>query len=234
MLTDEVWSGVASLLDNYVGGVRPDDTAIVAYTSDSRDSAGWVSVALETYGVPVQKVWMAPLRDERFAERFAAELPSPDDLPARLLVLTFERETMSHNNQLRHLLSQYDPSRYLVVRLISAGPDLFSNALLPKPEELSARNTAVLDRCMAVDNLRIETPGGSALDVSLDSETYRWVSNRGIPRAGTFVMLPAGEVATYPSRTDGVLVADFALNMNAITDIDVRLHDHPVTVHTIR
>lgn len=231
MLTDEVWSGVASLLDNYVGGVRPDDTAIVAYTSDSRDSAGWVSVALETYGVPVQKVWMAPLRDERFAERFAAELPSPDDLPARLLVLTFERETMSHNNQLRHLLSQYDPSRYLVVRLISAGPDLFSNALLPKPEELSARNTAVLDRCMAVDNLRIETPGGSALDVSLDSETYRWVSNRGIPRAGTFVMLPAGEVATYPSRTDGVLVADFALNMNAITDIDVRLHDHPVTVH---
>lgn len=30
---------------------------------------------------------------------------------------------------------------------------------------------------------------------------------------------------------DGVLVADFALNMNAITDIDVRLNGHPVTVY---
>lgn len=49
MLTDEVWSGVASLLDNYAGGVRPDDTAIIAYTSDSRESTAWVSVALEAH-----------------------------------------------------------------------------------------------------------------------------------------------------------------------------------------
>lgn len=231
MLTDEVWSGVASLLDNYVGGVRPDDTAIIAYTTDSRDCAAWVSVALEAHEIPVSKVWMAPLRDEGFAERFAAEIPAPATLPGRLLVLTFERETMSHNNQLRGMLAAFDPENYLVIRVISAGPDLFSQALLPVPGELSARNTTILDRCMAVDTLQIKAPGGTALDVRLDSDTYRWVSNRGMPRAGTFVMLPAGEVATYPLRTDGVLVADFALNMNAITDIDVRLHDHPVTVH---
>lgn len=231
MLTDKVWSGVASLLDNYIGGIRPDDTAIIAYASDSREPAAWVSIALEEHKIPVKKVWMAPLRDDGFAARFAAALPASDELPGRLVVLTFERETMSHNNQLRGMLSNYDPARYLVVRVISAGPDLFSQALLPVPDELSARNTTLLDRCMAVDMLHIEAPGGTSLDVTLDSDTYRWVSNRGIPRADTFVMLPAGEVATYPSKTDGVLVADFALNMNAITDIDVRLHDHPVTVH---
>ena len=231
MLTDQVWSGVASLLDNYVGGVRPDDTAVIAYTSDSRESAAWVSVALEAHGVEATKVWMAPLRDDDFPARFMEALPAPDALPGRLLVLTFERETMSHNNQLRQMLSRYDDGRYLVIRVISAGPELFSHALQAMPDELSARNATILERCMATDRLRVEAPGGTKLDIGLDSATYRWVSNRGIPRSGTFVMLPAGEVATYPSRTDGVLVADFALNMNAITDIDVRLHDHPVTVH---
>jgi len=231
VLTDDVWGGVASLLDNYVGGVRPNDTAVIAYASDSRDSAAWVSVALEAQAVPVRKVWMSPLRDEGFSERFSAALPAPTELPGRLLILTFERETMSHNNQLRAMLAAFEPEQYLVVRVISAGPELFEQALLPVPDELSARNTTILDRCMETDTLRIEAPAGTALDVRLDSDTYRWVSNRGMPRAGTFVMLPAGEVATYPSKTDGVLVADFALNMNAITDIDVRLHDHPVTVH---
>ena len=230
MLTDEVWSGVASLLDNYIGGVRADDTAVIAYTSDSRESAAWVSVALEAQGIAVRKVWMAPLRDAQFSERISSSLPAPGDLPGRLLILTFERETMSHNNQLRTLLAPYDPENYLVIRVISAGPELFSHALRPEPDELSARNTTILERCMAVDTLRIESPGGTTLNVRLDSDRYRWVSNRGKPRSGTFVMLPAGEVATYPSKTDGVLVADFALNMNAITDLDVRLQQHPVTV----
>ncbi len=230
MLTDQVWSGVSSLLDNYVGGVRPDDTAIIIYTTDSRDSAAWVSVALEAQGVSAAQVWMAPLQDNGFLERLAPTLPAPSELPGRLLVLTFERETMSHNNQLRDVLSQYDKDRYLVVRVISAGPELFSHALLPVPEELSARNTAILERCMVTKSLRIEAPGGTKLAVELDSDKYRWVSNRGIPRSGSFVMLPAGEVATYPAMTNGVLVADFAVNMNAITDLDVRLHEHPVTV----
>lgn len=231
MLTDEVWGGVAALLDNYVGGIRSDDTAVIAYTSDSRESAAWVSVGLEERGIAATSVWMAPLRDDGFAERFAAALPASDALSGRLIVLTFERETMSHNNQLRGLLTRYDPDRCRVVRVISAGPELFAQALKPLPDELSARNTTILERCMAADCLRIAAPGGTALDVRLDSDRYRWVSNRGIPRSGTFVMLPAGEVATYPSVTDGVLIADFALNMNAITDLDVRLHDHPVTVH---
>lgn len=231
MLTDQIWSGVASLLDNYVGGVRPDDTAIIIYTSDSRDSAAWVSIALEAQGVTPTQVWTSPLRDDGFEARLTEALPASDTLPGRLLVLTFEKETMSHNNQLRDLLSPYDRERYLVVRVISAGPELFSHALLPMPDELSARNATILERCMPAKTLRIEAPGGTSLNVQLDSERYRWVSNRGIPRSGSFVMLPAGEVATYPAMTDGVLVADFAVNMNAITDLDVRLHKHPVTVH---
>lgn len=183
MLTDKVWSGVASLLDNYIDGIRPDDTAIIAYASGSREPAAWVSIALGEHKTPVKKVWMAPLRDDGFAARFAAALPAPDELPGRHVVLTFERETMSHNNQLRGMLSSYDPARYLVVRVISAGPDLFSQAILPVPDELSARNTTLLDRCMPVNTLHIEA-------------ARRHVTGRYLG----FGHLPLGQQSRHPPR----------------------------------
>jgi leucyl aminopeptidase (aminopeptidase T) len=37
-------------------------------------------------------------------------------------------------------------------------------------------------------------------------------------------------VATYPASIDGLLVADFAYNVNAIAHRDCRLHSHPVKV----
>lgn len=192
MPTNDVWGGVPSLLDNCVDGVRPDDSAAIAYASDSRDSAVWVSVALEAHGIPVRKIRMAPLRDEGFSEQYSAELTG------RLLILTFERETMSHNKQLLGMPATFEPEQYLVIRVISAGPRLFAQALLPVPDELSARNTTIHDRCMAVDTLRTEALVGTRLDVRLDSDTFRWVSNRGKPRASIFAILPAAN--SRPTR----------------------------------
>jgi leucyl aminopeptidase (aminopeptidase T) len=118
----------------------------------------------------------------------------------------------------------------MVFRAISASPSLFSDTLQTNPEQLSARNTAVLERCMSARRLRITTRSGSDLTVGIDSKRHRWISNRGVWRAGSFVILPAGEVATFPDSIEGVLVADFAFNVNAITEIDSQLSQHPVTV----
>lgn len=229
MLDDKTWDGVTSLLDGYVK-VRDDDIVVMAYTPDSREPAAWVFVALESRGVDTRRVCMSPLRDDDFLDNFTSVLPSPAALPGRLVVLTFERDTMSHNSLIRSALSEFDKTRCMVFRAISTCPSLFSEALAVSPEELSARNTTLLTRCMAATKLRIKTVGGTDLRVTLDSRRYRWISNRGMWRPGRFVMLPAGEVATFPESIEGVLVADFAYNVNAISDRDARLHDHPVTV----
>ncbi len=224
-----VWEGILSLLDEYAE-VRAEDVAIVAYTSDSREAAAWVSVALATRGIDTRRVWMSPLQDEGFLERFRSALTSPADLTGRLLVFTFERDTMSHGRALRRALSEQDESRCVVIRAISACPALFSNTLRVGPSDLSARNTAILERGMIAKTLRIETASGTALSVTLDNERYKWVSNRGVWSPGRFLILPAGEVATFPASIDGILVADFAYNVNVITDRDARLHNHPVAV----
>lgn len=228
MIDTKTWQGVQSLLSNYAA-VRSGDIVVVLFTSDSYESAAWVSAALELREIHVRRVWMAPLRDDGFLERLTAALPSPAELSRRLVVLSFERDTMSHAPMLATALSGYNKLQCVVVRAISASSNLFSDALRVSPEELSARNTTILEHCMTANHLRIKTPGGTDLSVTINPE-HRWISNRGTVRPGGVVILPAGEVATFPASISGVFIADFAFNLNAITDRDARLHDHPISV----
>lgn len=230
MIDADIWEGVQSLLDNYAR-IQSDDDVILIYAPDSYESAAWVAVALEIRSIPVRQVTMAPLRDLDFPSRLSSVLPAPGDIANRLVIMTFERDTMSHDSVFRTALANYDPNTCAVFRAISAGSNLFASALRVPPDELSARNTSLLESFMHAEKLRIETSGGTSLRVTLDNKRHRWISNRGVWRPGHFVILPAGEVATYPASIDGVLVADFAFNVNAMTDRDSRLSDHPITVH---
>lgn len=228
-MNDGVWEGVDSLLDAYVA-IQPLDHVLVLYTSESFESAAWVSAALEIRGIDHHRVWMAPIHDDGLAERLAAALPSPDSLAGRLILLSFERDTMSHSAAIARALGAYPPSRIAIFRTISAGEALFAQAMRADPAELSARNTALLERLMVAERLRCTTRGGSDFQVRLDSTRHRWISNRGIARPGGTVILPAGEIATFPADLSGKHVADFAFNINAITERDARLDTTPVTV----
>lgn len=229
MLTDMAWQGVSSLLDDYAN-VQPEDTVIVAYTSDSRLYAAWVMVALQGRGISARQMWMGRLHDNGFVDRLSALLPGPDMDEGRLVIIALERSTMSHMQALREMLARYQPHQCVVIRAISACEELFATALRAKPSELSARNTALLEQLMPAESLRVETDAGTQLTISVDSDQYRWISNRGVWRPGSVVILPAGEVATYPASVDGVLVADYAFNLNTATELDTRLESYPVTV----
>lgn len=223
------WGGVQSLLDRYVH-IGRDDVVVLLYTSDSYQSAAWVSAALEMRDVPVTRVWMAPLTDDGFPARLTPALPPPWEVKGRLVLLSFERDTMSHTAAIATAVSGYAKDRRVLFRAISASPGLFRTALHADPDELTGRNTTVLRRLMSARKLRITTRGGSDLSVTLDNDRHRWVSNRGMARPGGTVILPAGEVATFPASIAGTFVADFAFNVNAITDRDARLRRHPVRV----
>ena len=228
MIDAKVWEGVQSLLDDYVG-VSIDDYVVVLYTSDSAESAAWVSSALVLREISVKRVWMAPLKDDGFLKRLTATLPSPETVIGRLVILGFERDTMSHISDVANAISKFKKTDCLVFRAISASPNLFSHALRASPKDLSARNTAVLERCMTAKRLKILTDSGTNLSIIIDPK-HRWISNRGVANPGGVVILPAGEVATFPASINGIFVADFAFNVNAITDRDSRLQNHPITI----
>lgn len=229
MINEQIWQGVNCLLDDYAK-IKKDDKVIIAYTKNCRESAAWVSYALELRNINVNLIWMKPLKDAGFSNRLVNALPQKLARNEKLHIMTFELDTMSHTNEIRKALSIYDENQYLVVRAMSACPELFSYALHAKPEQLLSRNATILERCMKANILKIKTASGTDLTVHLDSNRFGWISNHGIWREGDTLVLPAGEVATYPNCVDGMLIADFAINVNLRIDLDVRLEANPVKV----
>lgn len=229
-LPDErVFQGIKVLLDDYVL-LKDSDTFIITYTPDSREPAAWLALVLRQRGLHSEIVPMRPLRDDGFAGRLDGVLPDATGLPGRLVVFTLERDTMSHFNVFESVLARYGGHRTMIFRIISASADFFSKALNLTPAELSALNATLLHQISPARKIRVETDGGTDLTVEIDSDKYQWVSNRGMWRPGGFTILPAGEIATYPARVDGVLVADGAFNANILTPLNAKLADNPVIV----
>lgn len=227
MFNDRIWRGVTALLDDYAQ-VRPDDVALVLYTSDCYEPAAWVSAGLQIRGVAVRRLWMQPLVDSSFPERLAAVLQAAP-ITGRLVVLSFERDTLSHTNELQCALKPFPSDRRTVLRMISATAEVFEDTLAATPQQLSAFNAWLLERLMPARSLRVTTEGGSDIRLRLDP-SLRWISNRGRSRPGGTIVLPAGEVASCPVDADGLFVADFAFNVNTVTAQDVRLNRSPVKV----
>jgi hypothetical protein len=229
VLDASVWAGVNRLVDSYLN-LDERDEVVVVFTSDTRDEACWLAVALEQRRIRCSKVWMIPLQDPEFHARLAAAIPDPSSVQGSLTVVTLELETLSHDSILRSVLASYPVNKARVYRAISASGLLFSKGLGVTPDDLSGRNTALLERLMPAQHVRVTTKAGTDLRISFDSKKYHWISNRGVWRPGKFVILPAGEVATYPASIDGIFVADFAFNANFRTKQDPRLDRWPVKV----
>lgn len=223
------WDGIDRLLEDYVS-IQNGDLAIILYTPECVESAIAVSAALEHRGIELLRTWIEPLNDEFLENRLDTLLTSLK-LGQRTVLVVLERDTMSHAQLISTLLERHGIADSTVVRIISAGVDLFRGPMRADPTDLERRNATVLAWMEndAAEGFQITTRGGTDLQVRLSSE-FRWISNRGISRDGRNIILPPGEVATHPKTIDGVLVADFAFNVNMITTLDARLDHDPITV----
>lgn len=226
----EFADGMDFFIDNYL---RPadDEAIILLYTSACSEILIQLVARLLLRRYKVEKVWMHPREDVGLTSRLrdACTALGPADWP-RLLAVTLEDESFSHSSVIDMALRGQGFSSARTVRLISACRELFETAAQAAPPLLSARNAHVLRKLLPLREISVTTAGGSNLALELDSARMRWISNRGVATVGRGVILPAGEVATCPSRVQGTFVADFAYNMNCHTTVDARLCDHPVTL----
>lgn len=224
-----VASGIDRLLFAYAN-LQAGDDVVVVYTPEVRDSVALVCLRLRSRGFAYSVVPMRALSDGAFRGRLESVVPRTRTKPGKIVALVFEWETMSQNKTFRDVFSGHRPDQRTIVRCINTGRDLFAVGLLPEPSELSRRNADLLHFIRHERSLHISTKGGTSLSVSLDPDRFAWISNRGMSEGGRMIALPGGEVATFPARIDGVLVADFAINVNYRFAGDARLAGSPVTV----
>jgi hypothetical protein len=228
-LDNLTWQGIQSLLDHYAI-VEDGDHIIIAYTPDCRNAAAWVALACEERGFQTRMLFMMPLRDKGFHDRLQTEINLSKKIAKRIMLFMFENETMSHNVVVKKIFASFDSNAYKVIRGINTGKNLFKYGLSEHPDDLSALNATILERCKTATQLRIKTENGTDLKVQLNNSKFKYMSNRGVGRPGKFIVIPSGEVATFPETINGTLVADFAINVNMILREDVRLEYNPVTV----
>ncbi len=184
-----VRQGVSNLLDDYVG-VRRADEVFILYTADARDPAAWILAEFIGRGLEPRVIRMNASQDQTLEQRLREALPDPAKLRSRLVLLTVERDTMSHFLPLRRALAPYREQAWAMLRLINASAAFFRHALNVTPRMLSGLNGALLTRLMPAKSVHISSSSGTSLDVKLDSKRYRWLSNRGVWREGAFRVLP--------------------------------------------
>lgn len=202
---------------------------VVCCESQSATIANWLLTALKVAGKPFR--WY--LFRDRDEAKFARELRQRvDELRAlagveRVAVLVCERDNLSFSHSLGQLR---DDHTLTIRRLLGFSKELFELAFNSPPRDLRAINAGLLTRLIPARSLHISSALGTEMDIELNSDRYKWVSNHGVPAPGELLVFPAGEVNTFPEQINGRFVARGALNFNCRVDFDVRLADHPVTI----
>lgn len=227
---DQVWQGVSALLDHYLR-LGDDDQVILLYARSAREPAAWVAAELGARGIPAAALDLDSLSATTvtaYSGKLAATAAGLGTSAARLVVLCLEYDIVTPSAWIRQALEPLAGRTIDTFRTIMTGAAFFRQGVTTPPTRLNEINAGLLGRLRSEDRFRVTTASGSDLDITLDSSRYRWVSSRGISREGAFVLLPAGEVATYPARISGTLVADGAFNSTAFTKLDARLEEHPV------
>lgn len=223
-----VLGGITTLLDDYAS-IDDSDMVVICYTFQTKTSAAQVTAALDLRKINRVLVEMPTvIGNTHYLDK---SIPDPNKVIGKLVLMFFEQDSMSHTDSILSAVSGFPEDRCRIIRLICGTQDLFSQALNGvTPRALSSINAALLEQFMGAHTLKITTESGTKLNVELNSDKYRWISNRGLWQPGRQTILPAGEIATYPAKISGTLVADYAINTNTLSDIDVRLSRSPITV----
>jgi hypothetical protein len=225
----QVWQGISSLLDHYLH-LGADDQVILLYARSARESAAWVAGELGVRGIPAAALDLDSLSQATigpFSEKVVATVAGLGPSASRLVVLCLEYDIVTPSAWIRQALDPLSGVKLETFRIVMTGADFFRQGVTTSPAKLNEINAGLLQTLRSTDRFTVKTSSGSELDVTLDQQRYRWVSSRGISREGAFVLLPAGEVATFPARISGTLVADGAFNSTAFTKLDTRLGNHP-------
>ncbi|MER8118485.1 hypothetical protein [Streptomyces sp. NPDC094031] len=214
------------MLDQYIR-LEDHDRVLLLYARSAREPAAWVAAELDIRGVPAALMDLEGMSAAAVKKALDSTKFTVDRVAGRLVVLCVEYDIVTPSHMIRDALEPFAGQRTEVFRTVMTGAEFFRQAVTASPATLNDINAGLLHILRSAERFKVRTSSGSELEVVLDPTRYRWVSNRGLHREGAFVLLPAGEVATYPARISGTLVADGAFNSTAYTTLDARLGEHP-------
>jgi len=225
--SDAAMHGIKNLLDDYIG-ITPNDSIVICFWHECRDIVTWVLYELEERN---QKFKIFPYghRDE---SKFSYDLNKLIDgikaqnTNSRIILLICEDEVLSFSSYLKSLL----PKSIVVWRIMNTSAHLFEQAFAYRTKDLKNINAWLLSKLMTSEKqeLRIENNYGTSLNVVINNNKFKWISTFGVQKKNEILILPTGEINTFPEYISGTFVAFGAIHANIKLPFDTRLQHNPI------
>jgi hypothetical protein len=229
-MNEKTWSGVQVFIDRELK-LNQGDSVTIAFSSLCTESAAWLSVALDERKIYNTQIPFKEILDSGFSLRLKEGQALPTSPCGRHFVISLEENTLSHTNAIKDVLNDGAASSANMCIQIMGGNNFFFESMLYSPSSLLHRkNLTLLSHLTKEKNISIKTKSGTNLSVSLDGSQFDWICNSGLIGDEDITILPAGEIATYPSMINGLLVADYALHLNNLVKFPTNLDSTPVEI----
>lgn len=226
--------GINNLFDSYAS-LRDGDIVIVCFWHEYTLLIAWLLLALEDRRLSYFTLPFASREEHNFqhelftiVQRARVQLKPSN----KIVIFVCDEEALSFSSFLREQNRQDD---IYVWRMMNTSIHLFEQAFATKVSELKNINGYLLSRLSTgkEKKLRITNDHGTDLSVTLNNEKYSWISTYGKQKKNELIILPTGEVNTFPEKISGTFTAFGAVHSNIKLPFDARLEKKPITLKII-
>lgn len=228
-MDQKAWSGIQFFIDKELS-LTVNDRVTIAFSNSCTESAAWLSVALDERKIANTQIPFKEIIDKDFTSRLKEGQALPTSSGGKHVVISLEENTLSHTTTIQRVLDNDTEYNSAFIQVIGANRYFFESLLHSPSSLLNRKNLTLLSHLTKEKDVSIKTRSGSSLSVTLDNSKYDWICNSGLIDDKGYTILPAGEVATYPSLINGVLIADYALHVNSFINFPTNLNITPIEI----
>jgi len=184
--------------------IRPDERVALIADEASGDVAASLAAALDEVGAPWQGVVIERVAERPLISAPAEVLDALERADAGILCVQPQQGELGARMA---IVSVVERRGIRYAHMVGVTPQIMQQGMRADYRLVDRLSERLCERMARAARLRVETPGGTALDATFDP-AYTWVKTSGLINRRYWSNLPAGEVFTTPRSVDGVFVCD--------------------------
>jgi leucyl aminopeptidase (aminopeptidase T) len=184
--------------------IRPDERVALIADEASGDVAASLAAALDEVGAPWQGVVIERVAERPLTSAPAEVLDALERADAGILCVQPQQGELGARMA---IVSVVERRGIRYAHMVGVTPQIMQQGMRADYRLVDRLSERLCERMARAARLRVETPGGTALDATFDP-AFTWVKTSGLINRRYWSNLPAGEVFTTPRSVDGVFVCD--------------------------
>ena len=184
--------------------IQPDERVALIADEASGDVAASLAAALDEVGAPWQGVVIERVAERPLISAPAEVLDALERADAGILCVQPQQGELGARMA---IVSVVERRGIRYAHMVGVTPQIMQQGMRADYRLVDRLSERLCERMARAARLRVETPGGTALDATFDP-AFTWVKTSGLINRRYWSNLPAGEVFTTPRSVDGVFVCD--------------------------